>query len=153
LAASGLLALGFYFEYRRKATCDDDPACEARSQQGLRVKRAGLWVGALGVAAFAFLPGYVSVFMAQPVLAGAPLNGPSTLLFAVDGMSCEGCTVTVRNGLLKVPGVVDVQVIFEEKRAIVIADRLSLPAADTLSEAILKAGYKGEVLGVWTDSE
>jgi len=68
----------------------------------------------------------------------------SILALRVDGMTCEGCSVTVSNELVKIGGVLNVEVQFEQGRALVTFDATSPPSTKSLISAVEKAGYKGE---------
>lgn len=145
--AAALLALGFYFTYFRKEQCEPGSACETPSPRLKRFNRMVLWIATVGAVAFAFFPSYVGVF--QPARAVVVTNGTETagaiVSLEVDGMSCEGCAVTLHNELLKVPGVQDATVEFEEGRALVSVSALAPPSIEWLIAAVEKAGYKGSL--------
>ena len=60
-----------------------------------------------------------------------------------DGMTCEGCAVTLDNELVRVAGVLNVEVQFEEGKALVKVDSTSPPSTESLIAAVEKVGYKG----------
>lgn len=62
-------------------------------------------------------------------------------VFAVEGMSCEGCVGTVKAALSELPGVESVDVSLEKKQAVVVGspDKVSEQA---VVAAIEGAGYK-----------
>ena len=62
--------------------------------------------------------------------------------FAVEGMSCEGCANTVASALKAIPGVQSVEVSLKDKKATVVADRVS---PRTIEDAVAKAGYKARL--------
>ncbi len=65
-----------------------------------------------------------------------------THTFLVEGMMCQRCVAHVKNALLAVKGVTDVEVSLEEKQAIVTSSpKVSLGA---LKQAVVDAGYKVE---------
>lgn len=63
--------------------------------------------------------------------------------FAIEGMSCEGCVNTVTSALKAVPGVKSVEVSLKDKKATVVADRVS---SQTIEDTVAKAGYKAHLI-------
>jgi copper chaperone CopZ len=63
--------------------------------------------------------------------------------FAIEGMSCEGCANTVATALKAIPGVQSVEVSLKDKKAAVVANRVS---PQVIEDAIGKAGYKARVV-------
>ena len=68
----------------------------------------------------------------------APIEKPVAEL-RVDGMGCGGCATRVRNGLLKVPGVLAARVELAEGVVRVNFDSLRTPVQDLLN-AVADAG-------------
>jgi copper chaperone CopZ len=83
----------------------------------------------------------------QPQEPGRAQQGNSPLMetrvFAVDGMSCEGCVSTITSALKAVPGVKSVDVSLKDKKASVIAAQVS---SQTIEDTINKAGYKAHLI-------
>ncbi len=69
-----------------------------------------------------------------------------TVTLSVPGMYCEVCPITVKKALLKVPGVIKVDVSFEKKEAVVRFDDAKA-TIDKLKDATFEAGYPSEVKG------
>lgn len=65
-------------------------------------------------------------------------------VFAVQGMTCEGCVSTVTAAVKDVPGVDNVQVSLESGRAVVVGDPDEV-SAEVVIAAIKKAGYKASL--------
>jgi copper chaperone CopZ len=63
---------------------------------------------------------------------------PTTLTFAVPGMTCGHCTAAVEGELVKVPGVASVQIDLDTKQVVVTGDALDWPAIEA---AVDEAGY------------
>lgn len=63
--------------------------------------------------------------------------------FAIEGMSCEGCVHTVTTAVKAIPGVTSVEVSLKDKKATVVADRVS---SQTIEDAVAKAGYKARLI-------
>ena len=61
-------------------------------------------------------------------------------IISVGGMTCRSCSARVHETLSVIPGVIDVRVELEEKRAVISVDGNG-PCMEALSEAILEAGY------------
>ena len=61
-------------------------------------------------------------------------------IISVGGMTCRSCSARVHETLSVIPGVIDVRVELEEKRAVISVDENG-PCMEALSEAILEAGY------------
>lgn len=135
-----LLAGGFYLNYFRRETCEEDTACAAPNQKLQRTSRIMLWVATAGVLAFAFFPNYVGALLGG-ASAEAESDAIERVTLAVDGMSCGGCAVTVEQALLKVPGVVSAVVSYEESRAVVTLDSVAPASTDNLIAAVGWAGY------------
>ena len=67
------------------------------------------------------------------------LRSSAAALLRVDGMGCGGCATRVRNGLLKVPGVLAARVELAEGVVRVNFDSLRTPVQDLLN-AVADAG-------------
>lgn len=78
----------------------------------------------------------------------APQPGPKrrekhpmkTTLLAIEGMHCDGCACTIEALLTRLPGVRKVEASFEERRARVLHDPVSV-SETALAEAIAKGGF------------
>jgi copper chaperone CopZ len=92
------------------------------------------------VAAFIFFPDYVAA-LTRGERAGptSTLESGRTLIFDVQGMTCEGCAATLRNRLVKIEGVADVRVHYAQRIAEVHAagDHVS----DRVTAAVAELGY------------
>ena len=71
------------------------------------------------------------------------LPATETREFAIEGMSCDGCVNTVASALKTVPGVKSVEVSLKDKKATVVADRVSSQA---IEDTVAKAGYKAHLI-------
>jgi mercuric reductase len=70
--------------------------------------------------------------------------GKQHITLHVEGMTCESCARHVREALLSIAGVDDVQVSdWRSGRAVVVAD--TIVRTEDLSRAIRKAGYRAVV--------
>jgi periplasmic mercuric ion binding protein len=68
-----------------------------------------------------------------------------TITLAVDNMYCDACPYIVKQSLAKVPGVENVVVSFEQKRATVTYDDQKT-TPDALTSATTQAGYPSRVI-------
>ena len=59
----------------------------------------------------------------------------------IDGMTCDGCAVTVEQALLRVPGVLSASVSYEDGRALVSLDSVAPASTDNLISAVRWVGY------------
>jgi len=74
----------------------------------------------------------------------AAMAATSTAILDVKGMTCELCPITVKKSLQKVPGVSQVDVSYERKRAVVTYDDAFASKA-MLTRATANAGYPSTV--------
>ena len=65
---------------------------------------------------------------------------PQTVTLSVPGMNCPVCPITVKKALMKVDGVSETQVSFEQREAVVTFDDAKA-SVEALTEATTNAGY------------
>lgn len=148
------LATGFYLAYR-KPTCRPDGSCRAPNRRLRRINRAMLWTAAPIAALAAAFPSYVDQLLAsdEPLEAAAVAREATSTApeiasvrrsYTVTGMSCAGCVSHVREALAQVPEVMEVDVVFEGKRATVHfrADSDPTQHDDAVYAAIDELGYE-----------
>jgi mercuric ion transport protein len=145
----GFLGLGFYFAYRRpKQVCCEGGVCS--TPQIARWGRLLLWIVTVIVIALAAFPFYYGPLRAaldkpgRPTSLAAPPAQLSTVELKVEGMTCSGCAVSVRNALLEIPGVASASVELETGRASVQFDPTKT-STQQLLEAVNKTGYKASL--------
>ena len=73
-----------------------------------------------------------------------PAANPKTVTLAMQSMTCELCTLTVKKSLAKVPGVSAVKVDFDKKTASVTFDA-DQAQPEALTKATTNAGYPSTV--------
>lgn len=149
LGTAGLLGAGFYFVYFRKEKCEPGSACEVPNPRLKRFNKVTLWVATAFAAVFAFFPNYIGVVLnatdgaggsnVTAVAAGAPSD------FVVEGMTCEACTVHIKDAVAMLPGT-SAEVSYEEKLARVSQTNPSINDAMVVA-AIAEAGYKAAPRG------
>jgi mercuric ion transport protein len=141
-----LLALGFYFSYRkpRQASCAPGSACE-RPTTG-RYGRLGLWLAAVFVILFAAFP-YYSRKVSRVLLADkrAPIASSAISIehvsLSIQGMTCPVCAQGVERRLNAIHGVTKASVSYEQKRAEIDYDP-HLVNLDELEQPFRDAGFK-----------
>ena len=148
LAASGvLLALGFYFVYRKPKAAQ---ACEGEvclpDSRARRWTKPLLWLATLAVLALAFFPSYGAKLVgSSPVKTAAPSYAQlETVELKISGMTCEACAGAVRYKLYETPGVAEAEVNYPAGWASVKYDPTQTDAA-RLIEAVNATGYTAEI--------
>lgn len=145
IVAVGLLGAGFYVVYFRRApvaACADG-SCAKLPRSRRVFSRAMLWIAAALVAGFALFPKYAGAVAAMIRPARAEHAGAATLpahRYAVKGMSCEACAVTLRSELESIPGVAGASVNYDGASAEVRSNAANIDAL--VSAAAARHGYK-----------
>jgi len=144
VVAAAMLALGFYFAYFRKSVCAEG-CCARKPRRAQRVQRAMLWCSAVVVTAFIFFPNYIGLLLdGSSNAAAANAHGlvdtdAHEYLFEVSGMHCEGCAALLRNELVKLDGVVNVEVDYTSGTARLRSANAGIEAH--VDEAASRLGY------------
>ena len=76
----------------------------------------------------------------------AATAAPKTVTLAIPSMDCPVCPVTVKKALSKVPGVLQANVSFDKRQAIVRFDDAKTNVG-ALTESTKNAGYPSTVVG------
>lgn len=145
-----MLAIAFYLVYFRRTACADDgcgtAACTTRAAGRRVFTHVMLWSAAVLVVAFLLFPRYAGVvartlYGDSPAIANALSDGSVTVRrYAIEGMTCEACAVTLQAELSTIDGVVSAEVDYATKSAWV---RTADSAIDSeVSEAARRHGYK-----------
>lgn len=148
--SAAFLAVGFYFAYVRKEKCEPGSACEEPNPRLKRFNRISIWVATAGLVVFGLFPNYVGYLSGNEASAAMSAisraeTTTSAITLGIEGMSCEGCAGHVRSALLKVPGVLDVAVLYDEKQALVTWDESASPTDEPLIAAVEALGYTAAV--------
>ena len=121
VTTAGLLSFGFYFVYVRNPKCDTGDMCRVPDQRLLRLNKVSLWVATVLVVLFAAFPSYFAALgqsqEASPVR--AEVSSSTQRVYAIEGMTCEGCTGHVRAAIRELPNVVAVNVSYPDRTATV----------------------------------
>ena len=137
--------MDFYLTYFRKEKCAPGTACKVPNPKLKRFNRAMLWIAAVAVLGMAFFPNYVGFVAGTSRTSAEAIQGLPTLTLNIEGMTCEACSLHVKNSLEKVPGVHSASVTYSKRQAVVAVDPGSQPSAESLVKAIEEAGYKASV--------
>ncbi len=145
ISASVLLAIGFYSAYFGAKACDSSCACATSTTRARRVSRVMLWVSAIIVIAFAAFPRYVGVFLVSGGSSEFVASDADSIRVSIEGMTCEACSVHLRESLSTVPGVLDARVSYTEG----LAELKTAPQGTFDPQAALlaidRAGYSGSL--------
>ena len=137
---AALLTVGFYFAYRPQPTeaCAPGQACTRPANR--RNQRIALWVVTVLALGLATYPNWGARLVRPVVTSAATAQAATVVTLDVQGMTCSACAAEIEHELRQVPGVVQADVSFKDRRAEV---RLSTPypKAQPLIAAVEKAGY------------
>ena len=81
----------------------------------------------------------LAALFSAPVLAGT-----QTVTLSVPGMTCATCPITVKKALAQMDGVIEANVTYEPKEAVVTFDDAKT-SVEALTEATKNAGYPSTV--------
>lgn len=153
-ATAVLLGTGFYFVYLRKPACDPGDACAVPNPRLQRLNKIMLWVATALVAGFALFPNYIGYVLGggeqstaeaatlATTAAAATKPAAVTRTYSVEGMSCEGCTIHIKEALEKLPIVSAATIVYEEKVARVTFAPGSNPDDAAVIAAIDETGFE-----------
>lgn len=157
-----LLGLAFYFTYRKpkavaaessgtgKACCttpvsqeDEARCCPQEGAKGFAINKLNkvmLWVVTVFVLAFAFFPNYVGFLLTSNGTAQVRTDTDRvTWRMTIKGMTCQGCAAHIQSELIKVPGVSEANVDYEQGSAVITAT--SEVNETVLRKTVEVAGY------------
>lgn len=160
----GFLGAAFYFTYRpKKAVAEGGHGCcasEATSGEAccapatkgrfsiMAFNKVMLWVVTVLAVAFLLFPKYVGFFLASQagenkITATSPLVSRTAI--AIEGMTCEACSVALQKAIKGVPGVLGAKVDFKKGQAVVSTEADRPFPKDEVLQAVTDAGYSGTV--------
>ena len=139
-----LLGLGFYLVYFRTPQCAPGSACATPNRKMQRVNRSMLWIAAVFVMISASFPKYVGYLLPKetPITSVSDESSIKVASFDIAGMTCQACSISLRNELVKVPGVVDLSISYEDGTAQISFDASNPPSAEELSGVVSRVGYQ-----------
>ncbi|MBI5757808.1 MAG: cation transporter [Planctomycetales bacterium] len=159
----GFLAAAFYFTYRPRKSqasegdcCSTGSDCRAVSTTGtqrllslMTLNKVMLWGVTLLAVLFLFFPNYVGFFLASQ--AGESETTTTSRLvskttIAIEGMTCEACSVTLQKAIKDVPGVLGAKVDFKKGQAVVSTETGRPFPKDEILHAVTDSGYSGTVV-------
>ncbi len=144
--SSGLLALGFYFVYRKPKAAEacEGEVCAPDSRAG-RAAKPLLWLATVVVLALALFPLYGAKLVPTPAVS-VPASGTALEIveLKIAGMDCEACAGVIRSKLLETPGVAEATVSYPDARATVKYDPRQADPAQLVA-AINSTGYRASL--------
>ncbi len=157
----GFLGAAFYFTYRpRKAAVGGEQTCCAPETTEVETccppagkghfsmmafNKIMLWVVTVLAVAFLFFPSYVGALFGERD-AQAVTTDMNRVVLKVEGMTCDGCSVTVAKAIRRVPGVVAVEADYKKGEAVVGIEVGSPVPKDRILDSLDKAGYSGSFI-------
>lgn len=114
----------------------------------MTVNKVMLWGVTLLAVLFLFFPKYVSFFLESrkaesESTATSPLITKTTI--AIEGMTCEGCSVALERAIKGVSGVLSAKVDYKNKQVVVSTEACCPFPKDEILKAVENAGYKAKV--------
>jgi copper chaperone CopZ len=153
----GFLAAAFYFTYRpRNSTAIRDhdccttgklkdccsPATKGRVNM-MTINRVMLWAVTVLAVAFLLFPSYVGALLGGD---GSQVTGNmNRTMLTIEGMTCEGCSTIAAQAIRRVPGVLAVEVSYEDGQAVVGTEAGWAFPKDAVLKTIEDAGYIGGI--------
>jgi copper chaperone CopZ len=146
--AGALLAVGFYSVYFKKEVCEPGSACESSNLKRKRANKFILWTATAGALVFAVFPSYVGALVKNPANTNAQVDvqTASTLHFAIDGMSCEGCSVAVSQALSNFEGIISASVDYKYATATAVFEKSIKLDTAAMIQAISDSGFRATVI-------
>lgn len=143
-----LLGLGFYFVYFRAPHCAPGAACAVPNRKTQRFNRSMLWIATIFVIVSASFPKYVGYLLPKdtPITSVSDESQLRVATFDIAGMTCEACTVSLRNELVKVPGVVDLAISYQDGTAQISFESANPPSAEELTGVVSRVGYQAGLI-------
>jgi copper chaperone CopZ len=114
----------------------------------MTMNKVMLWAVTLLAVLFLFFPKYVSVFLASREAEGEttatnPLVTKTTI--AIEGMTCEGCSVALEKTIQGVTGVLSAKVDYKNKQAVVSTEACCPFPKGAILKVIEDSGFSGSV--------
>jgi len=154
------LAAAFYYTYRpRKSAAGGGHECCAGGEVAevedccstakgrfnmMTMNKVMLWGVTVMAVAFLLFPSYVGAFLGGDGSKVAASMNRS--VFAIEGMTCEGCSAGVAKAIRGVPGVLAVEVSYADGQAVVGTEACCTVSNEKLLAAIESAGYHGTLI-------
>lgn len=144
-ATSILLSVSFYLVYFQKEECNTDGTCNSPNPKLITFNKVILWGATVTVLMFALFPNYIGYVIDEEPKESLSAAGEVTQIYEIEGMTCEACTLKVRDQIKKVSGVVSVHISYADKSAQVSLDRVSETTQEDILNAISTVGYRGQL--------
>ena len=141
IVAGLMLAFSFYAVYFRVRQCEPGSACATTNPASRRVTKSMLWLSTVFVVAFAAFPKYIGVLLPDAQPAAGVAASSQTVVYEVEGMTCEACAVTLQKTLREVDGVIDATVSYADHTATVLYEHRDSDAPGLVTETMTARGY------------
>ncbi len=140
-----LLALAWYLTYGKpKAACEEGSTCATKPVS--KWNKVILWFATAFVVIAAAFPSLSSAIL-RATQRGAPVTvaggNSAVLTVKIPSMDCAACALNIQSVLKKQPGVLQAQVSFDTKEAVVQYDATKL-SPEKIIAAIDQTGFKAE---------
>ena len=140
-----VLGTAFFLTYRkRQVPCEDAASCSTTS--GSPKAKATLWITTIITVGLMASPYILTAVSRSQEIAPIDLSPGSydSVKLNIEGMTCESCVPHIQAKLKQVPGVLDANVDYESKTAVVRREKGSKDAS-LLLKAVKAAGYEAHV--------
>ena len=151
------LAAAFYYTYRPKklAAGGGHDCCASEEVEDccspakgrfnmMTMNKVMLWGVTVMAVAFLLFPSYVGAFLGGD---GSKVTASmNRSVFAIEGMTCEGCSAIAAKAIRGVHGVLAVEVSYADGQAVVGTEACCAVHTEKLLEAIRSAGYHGTLV-------
>ncbi len=152
----GFLAAAFYLTYRPKkigagaeldcCTTEKVEGCCSPATKGrfsmMALNKVMLWGVTVIAVAFLLFPSYVGAFLGGD---GSTVTASmNRSVFAIEGMTCEGCSSVAAKAIRGVPGVLAVEVSYADGQAMVGTEACCAVPEKKILAAIEAAGFNGQ---------
>lgn len=147
VVTAAFLGVSFYYVYLRKPKCSPGQSCALPDPRRRRINQLSLWATTALAVIFGTFPLYVGKLQGSDDSGSATsaAQTPETLrrVYTIEGMTCEGCAGGLRKSLIKLDGVIAVEVSYPKATATIVFDPGAANDAAIL-RAIEDAGYQGQ---------
>ncbi len=138
------LAYAFYSVYRKPKAEDCEPGSLCANPKSEKMNKILLWLVTIIVLGLLAVPHFTSVISADNTTTVVESTDTREVVLDVAGMTCAACPVTIRKSLGNVEGVIEANVSYEDKNAVIRYDTTKTSTGE-LIEAIRNAGYEATV--------
>ncbi len=141
------LGTGFYFAYRKPKEVCADGSCATPNRR--RINKTSLWIATVFALTLMALPSYSgAIFGGEKEGNETAVDDATSMLFAVEGMTCSGCEATVNIAARQNDDVMKSEANYEEGTLLVEWE--NYPPSDSSIQRIISdlkdIGYQAELV-------